>query len=280
MKNFSKIGIGSVQFGLPYGISNTTGQTPPEEVAKIFDVAFSKGINIIDTASGYGTSESVIGMSHNNRFAVVSKFMPPEADESIAIQLNQSLSKLKMDNLYGYLAHRPLELLNNKEVWEELLALKASKKIQKIGFSLNTPDEYYQLKAAGFKPDLVQVPYNYFDNRFKEILITLKGEGCEIHTRSAFLQGLFFTDVEKLAPFFDELKPKLKYLQEHYKNNLQGALLHYVMQQEFIDVVIMGVENASQLENNLHSVENAPNLEPQNNVYSEEIVMPMYWPKN
>lgn len=280
MKSSSKIGIGSVQFGLPYGISNTTGQTPPEEVSKIFDVAFSNGIHIIDTASGYGTSEAVIGMSHSNRFAIVSKFMPPEGDESIEVQLEQSLSKLKVDSLYGYLAHRPLELLNNKKVWEELVALKAAKKIQKIGFSLNTPDEYYQLKTAGFSPDLVQVPFNYFDTRFKEILIALKAEGCEIHTRSAFLQGLFFTDVAKLSPFFDELKPKLNYLHQQYEDNLQGALLHYVMQQEFIDVVIMGVENATQLENNIHSLENAPNLEPLNSVYSEQIVMPMYWPKN
>ena len=280
LKKSSKIGIGTVQFGLPYGISNTTGQTPSEEVAKIFDLASSNGINIIDTASGYGTSETVIGMSNSNRFAIVSKFLPPEGDESIKVQLEESLSKLKTDRLYGYLAHRPLELLNNKKVWEELVALKVANKIQKIGFSFNTPNDYYQLKSAGFIPDLVQVPFNYFDTRFKEILTTLKAEGCEIHTRSAFLQGLFFTDVAKLSPFFDELKPRLNFLHQHYKNNLQGALLQYVVQQEFIDVVIIGVENAAQLENNIHSLNNAPDLEPFNSVYPDQIVMPMYWPKN
>jgi aryl-alcohol dehydrogenase-like predicted oxidoreductase len=52
------------------------------------------------------------------------------------------------------------------------------------------------------------------------------------------------------------------------------------MQQDFIDVVIMGIENASQLESNLQSLENATNLETLTSVYSEEIVMPMHWPKN
>lgn len=280
MKKRSKIGIGSVQFGLPYGISNTTGQTPLEEVVKIFDIAFSNGIHIIDTASGYGASEAVTGMLHNNRFTVVSKFMPPKGDESIEIQLEQSFSKLKMDSLYGYLAHRPLEMLNNKKVWEELLELKAAKKIQKIGFSLNTPDEYYQLESAGFIPDLVQVPFNYFDSRFKELLIALKAEGCEIHTRSVFLQGLFFADTSKLSPFFDELKPKLNYLHQQFKDNLHSALLNFVMKQKFIDVVIIGVENAIQLQNNIQSIESAPDLEPLNNVYSEHLLMPMHWPKN
>lgn len=280
MNIINKIGLGSVQFGLPYGISNKTGQTTPEEVEKIFQVAFSNGINIIDTASGYGSSEEVIGMLNNNRFKVVSKFMPVEGNESIGIQLEKSLSKLKIDNLYGYLAHRPLELLNHKKIWEELLALKASKRIKKIGFSLNSPEEYYQLKAAGFSPDLVQVPFNYFDTRFKEILVSLKEEECEIHTRSAFLQGLFFTDVAKLSPFFDELKPKLSFLQDRYNNNLQGALLSYVMQQKFIDVVIIGVENSIQLKNNIQSLKNAPDLEPLNCIYSEQKVMPMYWPTN
>lgn len=279
MNQSSKIGIGSVQFGLPYGISNTTGQTTPEEVSRILDFAFANTIQIIDTASAYGTSESVIGQFHHNRFQIVSKFMPPTSEASIHQLLDKSLRLLQTDALYGYLAHRPLELVNDKKVWTALQDLKAKGKIQKIGFSLNSPEEFYALQQAGFQPDLVQVPYNYFDNRFKEILQALKADGCEIHTRSAFLQGLFFTEPDKLSSFFDECKPKLEYLHKQYGKQLQGALLHYVLQQDFIDVVIMGVENAEQLEMNLSAVINAPNLQPLDLSFSEKIVMPMYWPK-
>ena len=126
----------------------------------------------------------------------------------------------------------------------------------------------------------MQVPYNYFDTRFKHILIKLKANGCEIHTRSAFLQGLFFKDLAKLSPFFDVLKPKLYDLHEHYKESLYGALLNYVVQQDFIDVVIMGIETAAQLENNMKSLDNAPKMESVDVAYSDELLMPLHWPKN
>jgi aryl-alcohol dehydrogenase-like predicted oxidoreductase len=280
MKWNAKIGIGSVQFGLPYGISNTTGQTPPEEVAKILNHAFANGIRLIDTASAYGTSEAVIGQLHDHRFALVSKFMPPQKGESISTVLDESLGLLKTDQLYGYLAHRPLALLDDPEVWANLQKLKQMGKIKKIGFSLNTPEEFYELEKAGLKPDLVQVPFNYFDTRFKAILIQLKSEGCEIHTRSTFLQGLFFTDIEKLSPFFEELKPKLQYLHQQYGEKLQGALLHYVVQQPFVDVVIMGIETVKQIEMNLQSLIDTPVLAPIAISYSKELLMPMHWPKN
>lgn len=280
MKWQNKIGLGSVQFGLPYGISNQTGQTPIEEVSKILDLASTNGIQVIDTASGYGTSESVIGMLNDNRFSIVSKFGPSSSAEDIRQQLENSLSALKTKSLYGYLAHRPLDLLDNPSVWKELQKLKTENKISKIGFSLNSLDEYYQLKSAGMMPDLVQVPFNYFDKRFKEVLIELKTNDCEVHTRSAFLQGLFFTDIEKLSPFFDELKPNLQYLHKTYDNKLEGALLNYVLQQDFIDVVIMGVENEAQLKANLESIAVAPKLEPLTVSFSEKLVMPMHWPKD
>lgn len=280
MKNISKIGIGSVQFGLPYGISNTTGQTPTEEVAKIFAVADANGIRIIDTAAAYGSSEQVIGMLHANRFLLVSKFMSPQEHGSVGEQLAKSLTLLQTDFLYGYLAHRSLDILQDSTIWESLQALKATNKIKKIGFSLNTPEEYLQLKSAGFVPDVVQVPYNYFDTRFKDILIELKANGCEIHTRSAFLQGLFFTEPATLSSFFDSVKPQLQCLHDHYNETLPGALLQFVLQQEFIDVVIMGIETAAQLDNNIHSLINPPDLAPIEIVYPNEVLMPLHWPKN
>jgi aryl-alcohol dehydrogenase-like predicted oxidoreductase len=279
MKWISKIGLGSVQFGLPYGISNTTGQTPTEEVAEILDYAFDSGIRLIDTASGYGDAESVLGATHQNRFVFVSKFMPPAKGETIEKQLNQSLELLKIAQLYGYLAHRPLALLENPEQWEELQYLKKQRKITKIGFSLNTPEEYIELKAMGFIPDLVQVPFNYFDNRFASVLKELHANGCEVHTRSTFLQGLFFMDANKLSDFFSPFYPELEYLQTTFKNNLSASLLKYVIEQPFVDKVILGIENANQLEENINGLETAMDLKPLSKQFSDQLVMPMHWPK-
>ena len=274
-----KIGLGSVQFGIPYGVSNNQGKTTSEEVTKILNYAHTSGITFIDTASAYGNAEEVLGFNDLNNFKIISKFMPQEGNYSTRLQLQTSLDKLKIDSLYGYLAHRPLSLVDNQKQWEELLVLKQEHKVKKIGFSLNEPKELDVLLNNGMMPDLIQVPYNYFDNRFKDILIDLKSKGCEIHTRSAFLQGLFFSDIQKLPSFFDEVKKSITALQINLSDNLSGALLKYVLSLDFVDVVIMGVENEKQLKSNLININTAHHLPPNDFNYSESILMPSNWPK-
>lgn len=274
-----KVGLGSVQFGIPYGVSNNHGQTTSEEVTKILNYANKSGIKFIDTASAYGNAEEVLGFNDLNNFKIISKFMPQEENNSISFQLKTSLEKLNVDSLYGYLAHRPLSLLDNQKQWEELLVLKQENKVGKIGFSLNEPKELDLLLNNGMMPDLIQVPYNYFDSRFKDILIDLKSKGCEIHTRSAFLQGLFFSDIQKLPSFFDEVKKYIIELQINLSDNLSGALLKYVLSLDFVDVVIMGIENEKQLKSNLININAAHHLPPNDFNFSESILMPSNWPK-
>lgn len=274
----SKIGLGSVQFGMHYGVSNNHGQTTSDEVTKILNYAIKSGITFVDTASAYGNSEEILGFNDLKKFKIISKFMPQDKYDSIRIQLKTSLDKLKVDSLYGYLSHRPLSLIDNQKQWEELLVLKQENKVKKIGFSLNEPKELDLLLNNGMIPDLIQVPYNYFDNRFRDILIDLKSKGCEIHTRSAFLQGLFFSDIEKLPSFFDEVKKYISELQINLSDNLSGALLKYVLSLEFVDVVIMGVENENQLKNNLSSIKAADYLSSKDFNFSNLVLMPSNWP--
>lgn len=274
----SKIGLGSVQFGIPYGVSNNHGQTTSEEVTEILNYANKSEIKFIDTASAYGNAEEVLGFNDLNNFKIISKFMPQEENNSISFQLKTSLEKLNVDSLYGYLAHRPVSLLDNQKQWEELLVLKQENKVRKIGFSLNEPKELDLLLDNGMIPDLIQVPYNYFDNRFKDILIDLKSKGCEIHTRSAFLQGLFFSDIQKLPLFFDEVKENITELQINLSDNLSGALLKYVLSLDFVDVVIMGVENEKQLKSNLININTAHHLPPNDFNFSDSVLMPSNWP--
>ncbi len=279
MKLTNKIGLGSVQFGIVYGVSNSIGQTTDTEVSHILELAKKNQIDCIDTASAYGIAEEVLGSKNLSKFDVVSKFMPSDMDGNLRNQLNKSLEKLRIDKIYGYLSHRPLSLLENQNDWEDLLNLKQEGKVKKIGFSLNEPFELDLLLEKGYVPDLIQVPYNYFDTRFKNQLITLKASGCEIHTRSAFLQGLFFTDVSKLSDFFDVVKEEILELQNKFKEKLPAALLNFVLQSDFIDKVIIGVENSKQLQINIESVSSNVTLPTKSFNFSKEIVMPSFWPK-
>lgn len=277
--NYPKIGLGTVQFGIPYGINNQSGQTSADEVTTILNTARNSGIQYLDTASAYGNSEEVLGRNDISAFKVISKFMPPdEFSAEIATQLNSSLEKLQVNSLYGFMAHRPLSVLSDSKTWSLLEQLKSKGLVQKIGCSFNHPDEVTMLLNAGIVPDIIQVPFNYFDSRFKESILQLKELNCEIHTRSAFLQGLFFKEISTLHAHFKVLEPHLITLQK--KKNLSGALLKYCLKMPFIDCVIIGVENNIQLLQNLETLENAEDLNSLDINFPDQILMPALWPKN
>ena len=278
MKNSSKIGLGTAQFGMNYGVFNKTGQTPADEVKRILELAQEEGIKLLDSASAYGSAEEVLGQNDLQQFQMVSKFLPPSVGENITFQFSRSLERFRLKNIYAYLAHRPLELLDSPEQWDELKQLKEHKKIEKIGFSLNKPDEVQLLLNAGFYPDLVQVPYNYFDRRFEGFMQELKNSGCEIHVRSVFLQGLFFEDPEELESFFDVVKQDLYNLQKR-KNTLAGSLLKFALEKPFIDKVIVGVQNKEQLQQNLKNLEHSPDLPELSKQVPDEILIPICWPQ-
>ncbi|MDT0644237.1 aldo/keto reductase [Zunongwangia sp. F363] len=278
MLQSKKIGLGTVQFGMDYGISNGRGQTSKEEVRSILNCARKNQIKFLDSASAYGNAEEILGICGVEDFNIVSKFMPSEEGVSLQEQLNSSFEKLRVESLYGYLAHRPLALIDEPDAWQELLELKKAGKIEKIGFSLNQPEELEKLLNIGLLPDLVQVPYNYFDRRFEKAIEDLKNGGCEIHTRSAFLQGLFFVEPSKLSSFFDEIKLNLEEIQNR-ESSLAGDLLNFVLSNEMIDKVIIGVEDKSQLENNFQMLKSAKELPFLTKEIPDNILIPSLWPK-
>lgn len=274
----NKIGLGTVQFGLDYGISNKKGITELEEVRNIISCAKDIGIDLLDTAYGYGKSEEVLGSAGVNSFKIVTKFLPATPEISIPLQINSSLQKLNIQHLYGILAHRSLDVLNNPDIWNYLLKLKQDKIVDKIGFSFNTPEEADVILSKGFVPDLIQVPFNYLDNRFKKHMIEFKKGGCEIHVRSPFLQGLFFINPITLSDFFEEVKPIIIKLQKH-GNALSGLLLKYCLEKPFIDKVIFGINNKKQLLSNIEAIQTKENLTKLEFNIKHEILTPSNWPK-
>ena len=274
-----KIGLGTVQFGLPYGISNTNGQTTSKEVSLILDVARSNGIDIIDTASVYRISEEVLGCNKLSGFKIVSKFMPDQNGLNISQQLDRSLGLMNVSTLYGYLAHRPSDVLANPRKWDELNDLKKNGVVSKIGFSFNEPSEIDCILEKGWIPDLIQAPFNYFDNRFEKYFIYLKERGCEVHSRSTFLQGLFFMRPEMIPPIFDLVKSTIATLHQK-KEKLAGMLLNYCAQQKFIDKVIVGVNNSEQLIANFASMNSNETLPKLFIDLPDEILTPSRWKIN
>ncbi len=276
-----KLALGTVQFGLDYGISNRNGITSPEEVRRILYFCDDIGIDTLDTAYGYGESETVLGQNNLKSFRVITKFLSTDMEiPNFEIQIKESLRRLNLKSTYGILAHRPMDILMNPEKWDYLQLMKRNGVVDKIGFSFNDPSEVSLVIEKGFIPDLVQAPFNFFDNRFSKYLMLLKEKHrTEIHTRSTFLQGLFFMNPIHLSHFFDPIKDELTQLQGNCKS-LSGSLLKYVLNQSFVDKVVMGINSLDQLDSNIKSLEIAEPLDSSNLIkYPEEILTPSKWPQ-
>lgn len=277
-KSTRKLGIGTVQFGFNYGISNAYGQTSQAEAASILNYAKEKEIKILDTAAVYGTSETVLGKNNLDSFDIVSKFLVRDNQNSISAQLQNSLLKLNVGSLYGFLAHKPMDVVKNPDIWRELHDLKEKKYIKKTGFSFNEVSELDKVLSLDLIPDLIQVPFNYLDNRFEPYMKYLKENGCEIHSRSVFLQGLFFADIENLNSFFNDLRPIVHELRQ-FGDDLPGMLIKYCTNKPFIDKVIFGVNNLNQLKNNIRGISVKKNLPLNPPFVNETLLIPSKWPK-
>ena len=274
----SKIVLGTVQFGLQYGV-NSAGRPSEEAVKSILSEAAKGGITILDTSSAYGNSEDILGecITPDEEFKIVSKY--PKGETSVAEMINRSLNRLKVKQLYGYLLHHFEVYKNNPKVWDKFVALKESGKVQKIGFSLYSPEELELILDKKSQFDLIQVPFNIFDKKFLPLMKELHEKGVEIHVRSTFLQGLFFKDRETLP---EKLKPMKKYLLQldDYSKatglSISEIALNYNLQNPYIDGVLIGVDNVSQLQMNLASVKETP-IDIEIDVKEQELLNPVNW---
>lgn len=249
-----KLALGTVQFGLLYGINNKDGIPTSAEVAAIFDVARQHGINTFDTASLYGDAEFITGEHAHAGDQVITKFKHVTNSEELLNELNQSLLRLKRKSVYGFMAHDPNTFISRPDLWKQLTECKNEGLIQKAGYSLYSLNELERLLDNELIPDIIQVPYSVFDRKFEPVLNTLKKAGTEIHVRSVFLQGLYFMDTDKLPAKLLNLKPTLEQLNDlcnTYQVSKGSLVLNYAASNPLIDKVVIGVETAAQLKQNI-----------------------------
>jgi len=286
----SKLVLGTVQFGLDYGISNSRGKVPENEINVILQNAYTSGIRILDTASAYGNSEEVISKSQatiGKEFSIISKY-PVNADLPPYTWIDTSLSKLNRTSLYGYMFHNFEIYRKHPEFVDDLVKIKESNKAEKIGYSLYLPQEAETILKNNSPCDIIQIPYNIFDQRFQYLLPDLKKRNIEIHVRSIFLQGLFFMKIDSLSNFFDPVKEKLvklhKYADEK-KVRMQDLCLGFVNSNPCIDHIVFGVDSLNNFSENITSYETIKN----HNFYyndlkylreeNEDILLPGKWRK-
>lgn len=290
----SRLALGTAQFGEDYGIANSTGQVSKEQAIEILNYAKSKGICYLDTASSYGASESVIGgylKENPSSFKITSKLPPLKQCDSGEIEqcLKQSMERLRVKKLYGYLLHQFGDIKSNSDLWSNLVRLKASGKIEKIGISLYFPDELKFLLDRNIDFDILQVPYSVFDQRFEKYFGILKKKNIVVQVRSVFLQGLVFLGLADLPALFREVMPQLKRLQKLADDQeipVEALALNFALLNPNIDQVLIGVDSLTQLKNNITSIGLINNVRDvldqlkEIKIDQEEILMPNKWKLN
>jgi aryl-alcohol dehydrogenase-like predicted oxidoreductase len=257
-----KLALGTVQFGLNYGVSNIIGQTPVSEVAYILALASQNDIQVLDTAPLYGSSETALGqvLSSQQSFKVVTKTpqflhksITEEDVQELIATFYQSLSRLNQTSLYGLLIHRADDLLspNGHLLMEAMLHLKQQQLVEKIGVSVYDQEQIDQILQT-YTIDLIQVPVSVLDQRLLTSghLLHLKHLGVEVHARSVFLQGLLLMEPEQLPSYFEPVKHHLRayhtFLQQHHVSLLEAAL-GFVYSCPEIDHVVCGVNHHNHL---------------------------------
>ena len=286
----SRLALGTVQFGLPYGVANQAGQASPLDAAAIVERAWQGGIDTLDTAAAYGESEQRLGEIGVGRWRVISKLpaVLEEHCEDVAAWVKNSvvasLNKLKIARLGGVLAHRSYHLMGRRGAGlrAALSGLQAQGLVEKIGVSIYDPGELDVLWPH-FRPDLVQAPFSVVDRRLLSSgwLARLYEAGTEVHVRSAFLQGLLLMGPARRPKTFERWQVLWdswdRWLQEQCITPLQ-ACLGFAASRPEISRIVVGVDTLEHLDEILLAAK-YPGILPPPEIMSEDrdLVEPSRW---
>ena len=280
--------LGTVQFGMSYGINNSKGKPDLAVVDSILEEAFRLGIRCLDTAEAYGNAQEIVGYFHakqNNFFAVNTKFIGLSKKEH-RTKLNNALQLLCVNQINTYFYHSFKDYQCNPDLLDELKKLKVDKLIQNIGISVYT-NEHFDIAINDPYIDVIQLPFNLLDNfsRRGTLISKAKKANKMIQVRSVFLQGLFFKELNALPAFLLPLKPyllQIHSLMQETGISMESLCLQYANAQQEIDEMIIGVDTREQLVNNMNVLNIALDnkiVDAVNNIHVKEtkLLYPYNW---
>ena len=255
MTQTSQLCLGTVQFGLPYGVTNQVGQVAEAEVRRILNLAASSGIKLLDTAQAYGTAETVLGRCWPTDAPrrLISKLSAGAGRQSWEVSLTTSMQRLQAETLDGFLLHRASDLLvpDGDELLDWLEGLRDRQLVERIGVSIYNASELEGLPLDRLQ--LVQLPLSVYDQRmmYNGTIGMLQDLGIAVHVRSVLLQGLLLQPAEywpsHLSPAFcDHHARWMEHLNQVGVSPLAGAL-GFVRGCEGVEAVLCGVVSRKEL---------------------------------
>ncbi len=298
---FSRLMLGTVQFGLPYGVANQTGQPDYEDSRLIVSTAIDGGVNCFDTAAAYGCSEEVLGSAIHDlgvadKVIVVTKIKPLSPEElanhskaSIAIEhsVETSLKRLRLDCLPVVLFHRE----SDARYLDVLEHLKAKGLLVHAGVSCDNRPGPAAGFVAGGQASALQLPGNILDRRHLNsgIFHDAAIRGLAVFIRSVYLQGLLVMPEASIPQSLQAVIPlrrRLISVAAEAGMNISELALRYMLTQDGVTSVLVGVETLSQMKENIamfnRGIISSEIMAAVNDIapdLPETILTPGFWPK-
>lgn len=252
----SKIGLGTVEIGLPYGIGVKDLPTD-KEAETILRSAVEMGITYIDTARGYGVAEERIGKFGISTMEGVvigtkcAQFLKQEPDltgteleKRIRADIEMSRQMLKQDQLQLVQLHIELpETTDFKELIEIMQKLKAEGKVLHVGVSTRGETSALAAYATDFF-ETSQLAYSILDQRMADkVLPEAKKKNIGIINRSVLLKGALTPAADRLPPELTPLKTnsaKAMAVAEKLGITLPELAIRFVSSNEAISTILIG----------------------------------------
>ena len=302
----SRLVLGTVQIGAPYGAANRTGMPSTERAIRLLRRAHLAGIAAFDTARAYGAAEERIGAAFDgaDQPDTITKLDPlsalpedaSEAEAECAVEesVSASLVNLKRARLDTLLLHRAAHLSShNGAVWRRLVRLQKAGVIGRLGVSVQTPEEAFEalsLRAVTH----IQLPFNLIDQRWREAGVPAAmraRDDVTVHARSLSLQGILAGDDSTLWPKVHGVDAEgtlymLDTLAQLYgRLSIADLCLAYVRGQDWIDGLVIGMETEEQLDRNLAlfggeamTADEIADIEPRLPRFPAALLNPALWP--
>lgn len=236
--NFQNVILGTANFGQPYGITNRHSLSD-EEVFEILDRARMLGISTLDTASGYGRSEEIIGNYHANGNFVfkvntkLSNFEKLTFNEKTNL-VEKAKNRLHVDAIENLLFHNMDTINSDGDVGEFVEKTLHSGLVRKsIGVSIYDFQDAILANDKFSSLDLFQINDNLLTRTLmnENFRARIAVSGFKMQVRSIFLQGVLIADLELITKelnFISSAVTKLEEIAKGLGTNRLSLCLSYM----------------------------------------------------
>ncbi len=218
-----------------------------EQALNLLDHAWELGIDTLDTAISYGPAHEAISKSIKP-FKIHTKINSDMLTEDAVVSIDRQLENQEVEVIY---LHDPDAVDQEDKIANISEILKKNNLL--LGISIYTRAEFIKaIKNTDIAA--IQIPISVLNRQIDDVLRSeAKHAGKLIVGRSLFLQGFLTKNWKKMLFKIHALQPFLEVIEEiatKYKIDIEQCAIEWILNQAYLDSVIIGVENTVQLDKN------------------------------